>query len=257
MKWLLTLLMGMFIICLAAPLITPYSPDETRPEAINLPPSGVHWLGTDYLGRDVFARLLYGGQRTLLVAVMATILATAGSVTVVAFSLMTPLLASIVDILARAVLAFPMFIFVLMLLVIAGRQDAGIVFALGTGHIAGFTMLLRSQARITLSRDYVTASAALGATRHHLITTHIRRDLWPTVIWYAAVVFAYTIGNMATLGFLGIDPQPGRAEWGAMLAEARYTASIAPWAALAPACAIACAIWLVQRMSVIIHQPRL
>jgi peptide/nickel transport system permease protein len=247
----------MVLACLAAPVISPYSPDETRPEAVSQPPSSTHWLGTDYLGRDVLARLLYGGQRTLFVAGAATLLAALSSVILVTASLVVPFVAGIVYIVARAVLAFPMFIFVLLLLLVAGRHDVGIILALGLGQVAGFVTLLRVQAGITLSRDYVTASAALGATRQHLVHTHIRRDTWPTVMWYTSVIFAYTIGSMATLGFLGIDPQPGRAEWGAMLAEARYTAVVAPWGVLAPASAIAGAIWSVQRIGVLIHRQHL
>lgn len=238
-------LLAAFILCgLAAPLLTPYSPT-----AIDLVhrlegPSLAHWAGTDELGRDMLARLLWGARLSLAI-----------SVTVVAVSLALGLavgglagyLGGWVD---TALTTFAMNTFQALpgiLLAIAfaaflGPGFVNLVLALAIGGWAGYARLVRAQVMAVRDREYVDAARALGAGGLRIFFRHILPNIVQPILVQAAIGMAGVILAEATLSFLGLGIPAPAPSWGAMLNDARLHLFDSPHLVLFPAAAVAGAV---------------
>jgi peptide/nickel transport system permease protein len=238
-------LLAAFVLCgLAAPLLTPYSPT-----AIDLlhrleGPSLAHWAGTDELGRDMLARLLWGARLSLAI-----------SVTVVAVSLALGLavgglagyLGGWVD---TALTTFAMNTFQALpgiLLAIAfaaflGPGFVNLVLALAIGGWAGYARLVRAQVMAVRDREYVDAARALGAGGLRIFFRHILPNIVQPILVQAAIGMAGVILAEATLSFLGLGIPAPAPSWGAMLNDARLHLFDSPHLVLFPAAAVAGAV---------------
>jgi peptide/nickel transport system permease protein len=239
------LLLAVFVACgLAAPWIAPYSP-----ASINLlhrleGPSAAHWAGTDELGRDILARLLWGARLSLAV-----------SVTVVSISLALGLaigglagyLGGWID---TALTTFAMNTFQALpgiLLAIAfaaflGPGFANLVLALAIGGWAGYARLVRAQVMAVREREYVDAARALGASGLRIFFRHILPNIVQPVLVQAAIGMAGVILAEATLSFLGLGIPPPAPSWGSMINDARLHLFDSPHLVLFPAAAVAGAV---------------
>lgn len=242
--WLLSI-----IILFTMPMLAPYDPMRTDVSAQNQSPSLYHPLGTDYLGRDLFSRLLFGGRITVGRAVFATLFA---SIIGLMFASTTYLLGQwiypITRILTDAVLTIPGLIMALVILTLMGQEnpDISMIMALGVSQIAPFTRVTFTTMEAVQHQPYCEAATALGAGRWHILTRCILPNTSRVLFTYARVVFAYCLLNGGALGFLGLGGEPGRPEWGMMLAEGRLALRAAPWAALWPGLALTLLVWLIN-----------
>ena len=208
------------ILAILAPLIARYSPDAIDYNALNQNPTAAHWLGADYLGRDMWSRLVWGA-RTSLVAGMLVV--------IVSFCIGVPWglaagfghrfvddgLMRLVDVL----LAFPGIVLVFGIVAILGAGIGSVVVALGIGGIPAYARVARASTLSTKERDFVDAARAQGAGALHIMNHHVFPNIVDPLVTLATLNLAGAILATTALSFLGIGTQPPAADWGTMLAN--------------------------------------
>jgi peptide/nickel transport system permease protein len=224
-----------FLASFVGPYLWPHDP--IRPNYANryAEPSVVHPLGTDGHGRDVIARVLTGGRISVTIALSATLLA-------LSLGIMTGLIAggtgSIFDVIltrcADALLAFPGFLLVLLVVVILGGGPVQTILALGVAGTPIFFRLARGYTRAILTTEYVTSAIALGATRRRIMPKHVLPNLMGPLLVQAASIAAVFLLVEASLSFLGLGVSPPTPTWGNVLQDSRSYLIRQPWAALGP-----------------------
>lgn len=236
LPWLgLVLLLVMVLASVFGPELWPEDPLRQNYARLYSPPSAENPLGTDNLGRDVFARVLLGGRISLFIAFSASVLA-------LVMGLLTGLLAggrgSWLDVvltrLSDALLAFPGFLLVLLVVVILGNGQLQTIAALAVGGTPVFFRLTRGYTRSILGSEYVTAAVALGARHRRILPFHVLPNLIGALIVQAASVAAAFLLVEASLSFLGLGISPPTPTWGNVLQDARSLLIRQPWAAVGP-----------------------
>ncbi|WP_433957617.1 oligopeptide ABC transporter permease [Cytobacillus horneckiae] len=230
----------LFIIILAsilAPVITPYSFEQVNLMAKLHPPSADYWLGTDRYGRDIFTRLMYGGQISLMVAFGSVIGALIIGVSIGALAgyyggIIDAILMRLVDI----VISIPS-IFLLITIVTIFKPSVGnliIVFALTSW--TSTARLVRGEFLSLRSREFVLASKTIGTKSYKIIFSHILPNAMAPIIVAATLLVGSVILAEAGLSYLGLGVQPPLASWGNMLQDAQnYTVMLtAPWYPIFP-----------------------
>ncbi len=240
------LLIWLIAFVIIAPLIALDDPLATDPVNQLAPPSFDHPFGTDLLGRDVLSRALYGGQRTLVIAAVATLIALIPGVLLGILGGFT-IADRVLVVLINGVLAFPGLVLALVIMTLLGQGAVPLILATGITQIAPCARVTRAAVIAVRSSGYVEAARGLGATRLRLIAAHIAPNILLTVFAYTGVIFSYAILNAAALSFLGLGGEPGIPEWGAMLNEGRQAFRSAPWIAFAPGIGITMTVILTNR----------
>ena len=229
----------MVLIGLAAPLLTPYDPYQTSPAHTLEQPSFAHWLGTDNVGRDQLARVLYGTRVSMAVAVIAVSIALGGGVSM---GLAAGYLGGAVDqVLGRvvdAMLAFPGVLLAIAVTNALGPSLRNAMIAVGIISIPLYFRLTRGQVLQAREQEYVTAAAVLGASRLRILITHILPNIANPLIVAASISSSTSILALAALGFIGIGPQPPDPDWGSMINAAVGALSRSPWLSFGPGLAI-------------------
>jgi oligopeptide transport system permease protein len=228
-----------------APWIMPYGRDEPDFAHTREGPSASHWFGTDKLGRDVFTRIIYGGQVSLGVAFIGSVTALVIGVFYGSFSgygggRIDDLMMRFVDLMY----GFPtlLFIILLMLIIPPNASNAlaltGLFIGLGVVSWLGVARLVRGQFLSLREKEFVEAAVALGASPMRIIFRHILpSSLGPIVVWLMLAIPGLIMVE-ATLSFIGLGVKPPTPSWGSMLAEGWRAMRTSPWLAIAPAAAI-------------------
>jgi ABC-type dipeptide/oligopeptide/nickel transport system permease subunit len=233
------------LLAVAAPLVVRHDP--LRIDLINQlqPPSGMHWLGTDIQGRDVWARLVYGARVSLAVGIVSQGIA-------LLLGLTLGLLAGyygrwvdeLVMRLADVTLAFPTLL-LLIAMVAALQPSLGVVFlTIGVVGWAGMARLVRGQVLVVRQLEYVHASKALGAADRRVIVRHVLPGVIAPIVIAATLGVAGAIMAESSLSFLGLGVQPPTPSWGSMIADGRDLSQLrhAPWTSVFPGLAIGAAV---------------
>jgi peptide/nickel transport system permease protein len=237
------LFVALLAALLVAPQLAPYDSQRTAPDMILAAPSMGHLLGTDALGRDVFSRLLVGGQRTLMQGLAAAGLAVSlGGLAGLVMSSGPRLVAVPVRAVSTALLAAPQLVWSLAILSLLGAGPGPLVLAVGLPLAAPMAAVSRAALERVQATPFVAGAHAIGAGRMRIATRHLLPNAVSVMARYSAVLFAYAVLNSAGLAFLGFS-EPGEPEWGAMLSEARMTFRASPWPALASGVAITVLVW--------------
>jgi oligopeptide transport system permease protein len=240
----LTVVVVLSALCFAEPLLCRYGIGFTY-EQQNLalgpvPPSRVHWLGTDPLGRDLLARLLYGGRISLMVGLLGT----AVSLTIgVVYGAVSGFVGGNTDaVLMRSVdilYALPFTIFVILLMVFFG-QDIRLLFV-AIGAIQWLTMarIVRGQVMSLKHQEFIEAARALGLKRRRILMRHIVPNLLGPIIVYATLTVPEVILLESFLSFLGLGVQPPQSSWGVLIKEGAEMMEEYPWLLTYPAAVMA------------------
>jgi ABC-type dipeptide/oligopeptide/nickel transport system permease subunit len=235
---------------LIAPLIAPANPMQTNTSEQLQPPSTQHPLGTDLLGRDVFSRLLWGGQRTLVIATLATLTAILPGTLVGVLTGSAPRwLDAAISAFVNAALAFPGLVVALIVLTLLGQGALPLALATGAAGIAPVIRVTRGAVIGVRSADYIEAAQPLGASPLRVTCSHVLPNITHTLAAYTGALFAYSLLNSAALSFLGLSGEPGVPDWGVMLAEGREILRSAPWVAIASGLAITLTVIGFNRMA--------
>ncbi|MCC6717613.1 MAG: ABC transporter permease [Acetobacteraceae bacterium] len=235
----LLILLGLVVVAICAPLIAPVGPNDQDLMRRLAPPSGVHWFGTDELGRDVFARVVYGSRITLyisfLVAIIAAPIGLAVGTTAGYFGGWTDtVLMRINDIF----LSFPGLILALGFVAALGSGIENAVIAIALTAWPPIARLARAETLTIRASDYIAAVRIQGASSARIILRHIVPMCVPSVVVRITLNMAGIILTAAGLGFLGLGAQPPLPEWGAMLSTGRQYMLGAWWIAAMPGLAI-------------------
>jgi peptide/nickel transport system permease protein len=237
-------LLAMVVIAIFGGRIAPYTYDE-----FNIPnrfagPSLDHPFGTDGQGRDVFSRVLYGTQTSLIVGFAAV---TVASLVATAIGAASGYYRGITDlVLQRFVdfwLAFPGLIFIIFVVAIFGTSIEMLILTLGLLYAARLSRVVRSAALQVSSQTYVEAAKAIGAGDARIMMRHVIPNILPVVIINASVTIGAVIIAEAALSFLGFGTPPPFPSWGRMLKEAQQDMLYHPNLALFPGLAIALTVY--------------
>ncbi|WP_329521798.1 ABC transporter permease [Spirillospora sp. NBC_01491] len=242
--WAAGLVLAAFaVLAVFAPLFTPYDPIATDTAATGLAPgSPGHPLGTDLLGRDLLARLLYGGRTSLLVGL------TAAAITVVAGVLLGGLAAAgprwLDELIARSadvLLSLPMLVVVLALAAVLGPSLGTVVLAVAVTSWMSVALVARAELVGQRERLYVRAAHALGLSRGQVLRRHLLPGALPPIASIAAFEVGHAILTESTLSFLGLGIPPNRPSWGNLLTEAQAHLLTGEWYTVAfpAACVVA------------------
>jgi peptide/nickel transport system permease protein len=222
-----------------APLISPYNPDLQTWTAVRKAPSALHWFGTDDIGRDVLARVIYGARASLLAGVISVAIALLVGVPV---GLISGYLGGFIDALfsriTDALLACPFLILAIALAAFLGPSLGNAMIAIGITTTPIFIRLTRGQVMAVKVEDYVEAARAVGNPHWRIALVHILPNILPALLVQATLSIAAAIIAEAALSFLGLGQQPPAPSWGSMLNAAQRFLVNAPWMAIWPGLAI-------------------
>jgi peptide/nickel transport system permease protein len=184
--------------------------------------SSKHWLGTDSTGRDVFARLIYGGRVSLFVSALAVLISTVVGMTLGALSgFYGGFVDSIIMRCTDATLAIPNFLLVLVAITIFGASLGHLVIAIGLTSWMTVTRLVRGDFLRLRDTEFVEAARSIGATNRRIILRHILPEVFSPVIVASSTYVGSVVLLEAALSYLGLGIQPPDASWGNMLSNAQ------------------------------------
>jgi ABC-type dipeptide/oligopeptide/nickel transport system permease subunit len=239
----LVLLVGLFALAVAAPLLTSYNPERQSLSQALRPVSPAHPLGTDHLGRDILARLLYGGRLSLLIGFLAVGLGVLVGVPLGAVSgFQGGFTDLVIQRFADILLSFPGFLLALSLVAILGVGLQNVIISVGISAVPSFIRLVRGSVLSIREQVYVQAAEAIGQRRGVIIFRHVLPNAMAPVIVQATLSLGFAILVAAGLGFLGLGVQPPTPEWGTMLGEGRQYIFRAPGLTMYPGLVIFLAV---------------
>ena len=207
-------------LCLLAPVLTSHSPTDQDLNHILQGPSSEHWLGTDQLGRDEFARILYGGRVDLRVAFLAVLFpfvlgTTLGCIAGYYGRFMDTGIMRLVDI----VVAFPFYVLVIALVFALGPGARSIYIAITLVGWVSYARIIRGEILVAKRQEYILAAQAAGFRDFRIIARHLLPNVITQAIVYAMSDIVLDILAIVTLGYLGLGIQPPTPDWGGMIAD--------------------------------------
>ncbi|HHC72224.1 MAG TPA: oligopeptide ABC transporter permease OppC [Thiotrichales bacterium] len=226
------------LLVIFAPFLSPYEYDGADWDNISIPPSieTGHIFGTDMVGRDLFVRTLYGGRVSLMVGVVATLVSlligiTYGAIAGYLGGRVDNIMMRIVDILY----AMPFMFFVILLMVLFGRNIVLIFVAIGAINWLDMARIVRGQTLSLKHKEFIEAAEACGVGTLTIIRRHIVPNLLGVVVVYVTLTIPQVILVESFLSFLGLGVQEPATSWGALVNEGAADMEVAPWSLIFPA----------------------
>jgi len=231
------------IISLFAPLF-PLDPDKTDIANMLASPSLQHWFGTDDLGRDYFARIVYGGRISLLVGVLAMLMSVflgvlAGTVSGYFGGVVDEVLMRIVDVIQ----SIPWLVLVTVVTIFFKKGLGSIIVVIGFFSWMEIARLVRAEILSAKEREFVLYAEFSGVPRGRIIFEHLIPAVFPTIITAATTNIANAVMTESALSFLGIGIQEPLSSWGKLLQNAQSNLQGAVYMALIPGLLIMCTIF--------------
>jgi peptide/nickel transport system permease protein len=227
------------LIIFVGPFVTHYSAVQTDINSLLLSPSTLHWLGTDNLGRDQFARLAIGGWYSIGAGVLIIAVAVGlGAVVGLVAGYLGGWFDEILMRFSELVMAFPALILAMVIAFAVGPSFLTSVGAMGFAWFPGYARLIRGMVLEVRQQLYVEAARATGASTAHILFRTILPQVVPVVTSRATTNIGMAIIFNAGLSFVGLGVQPPTPDWGAMLASADPYIFEAWWLAAFPGLAI-------------------
>ena len=223
------------ILSLLAPVISPYDPNQMDLLSKLKGPSSAHWLGTDYLGRDVISRLIYGGRVSLAVSLLAGAFA---AVIGIALGLVAGYFGGVIGKVIMGatdvVLSIPGLVFTLVIAAIMGKSVMSMTIAIGIGMIPTYIRMMNGLVLSLRENDYIVSAKLQGEKERAILVRHLLPNTFPSLI----VLFTINLGNAimteSSLSYLGIGISPPTATWGNMVYDAYAYLLKAPQLAIIP-----------------------
>jgi len=235
----LVILVAISILVIMADWISPYSYQAQNLGLGASPPSAQHWLGTDTLGRDLFTRVLHGGRVSLMVGILATAVALFIGVS---WGMISGYFGGRVDhIMMRTVdilYAMPFTIFIILLMVVFGRNIYLLFLAIGAVEWLTMARIVRGQVVSIRNQEFIEAAITMGLSRAQIIRRHVLPNILGPVIVYTTLTIPNVILLESFLSFLGLGIQPPQSSWGVLISSGVETMEEYPWLLIYPACVL-------------------
>jgi peptide/nickel transport system permease protein len=227
------------LLALLAPWLSPYDPIATSWGAIRKPPSAEHWFGTDEIGRDVLARVIWGTRASLAAGMVSVSISILIGVPIgLAAGFIGGFTDGLISRITDAFLACPFLILAIALAAFLGPSLTNAMIAIGVTATPIFVRLTRAQVINIKVEDYVEAARALGNPPWRIAVRHVLPNVIAPLIVQSTLAIAAAIIAEASLSFLGLGQQPPAPSWGSMLNTAKNYMDQAPWMAIWPGLAI-------------------
>jgi peptide/nickel transport system permease protein len=222
-----------FALALLAPWIAPYDPLAQTVIRRLKPPSALHWLGTDQLGRDVLSRILHGYRGSLAIsggAVAISLVAggALGMISAYRRGWTERIVMRVMDV----VFAFPLMLLAIGIIAILGPLPWTTAVAIAVVYTPIFARLIRAPALVIAESEYVTGAKAIGASDTRILLRHMLPNLASILLVQASLLLSAAILVEASLSFLGLGTQPPTPSLGLMLSEGRNFLMLGPWPAI-------------------------
>jgi peptide/nickel transport system permease protein len=229
----------MVLSALFAPWLAPHDPLEQDVLLRLAPPSAEFPLGNDSFGRDILARILWGGRVSLYVSTLSVLIAifVGGALGILAGyigGLFDRVLMAAMDVL----LSFPTLVMGLLVVAMLGPTVGNLILAITLTAVAPFARIARAPTLTVKERDFVEAGRALGFSHLRIMVVHILPNVLDDILVMAALWLATAIRTEASLSFIGLGVRPPTASWGGMIREGFENILDAPWLAIFPSIAI-------------------
>jgi oligopeptide transport system permease protein len=231
----LAVLLFFVLIALLTPWIAPYGYAQQNLDLGASPPSSAHWLGTDIFGRDLLTQIMYGGRISLAVGFIATAVAlligvTWGSVAGYAGGRIDAVMMRLVDILY----ALPFMIFIVLLMVVFGRNMLLLFLAIGAVEWLTMARIMRAQVQTLRQQEFVEAAVSLGLSPATIIRRHLVPNALGPIIVYTTLTIPSVMLLEAFLSFLGLGVQPPQTSWGLLISYGAESMEEYPWLLIFP-----------------------
>ncbi|MDI3381499.1 ABC transporter permease [Xenophilus aerolatus] len=231
-------LLATVVLALGASVFASADPNDTAVLDRLKPPSGVHLMGTDELGRDLYSRVIHGARYSLAIAALtaagAIVLGTLVGLLAGFFRKLDAPLSRVVD----AMMSFPDILLAIALVAILGPSLANVVLALVLVYTPRVARVVRASTLVVRELLFVEAARAIGARTPHILWHHVLPNLLSPILVQGSFIFAYAILAEAGLSFLGVGVPPEIPTWGTMVAGSQQYADRAFWVVLFPGLAI-------------------
>ena len=231
----LVILIFMVFVSLLTPWIAPYSYEAQDLNLGAVSPSAKHWLGTDTFGRDMLTRIMYGSRVSLAVGFLATVVSliigvTWGTISGYSGGRTDSVMMRIVDILY----ALPFIIFVILLMVVFGRNLFLLFMAIGAIEWLTMARIIRGQVLSIREKEYIDSAIMTGISKWRIITRHVIPNTIGPIIIYTTLTIPEVILLESFLSFLGLGIQPPMCSWGLLINYGVETMEEYPWLLIFP-----------------------
>jgi len=233
-------LLGLIIlVALLAPWIAPYDPNDQDAVASLGAPNAAHWFGTDFFGRDVLSRVIWGARVSLFVGAVSTAISMllGGSIGILSGYVggrFDQAVMAVMDVL----LSFPQLIMGLIIVALLGANLTDLILAIAITAVPPFARVARGPTLSLKERDFVEAGRALGFSPARIMLVHILPNVLDDLIVMGSLWLATAIRTEASLSFIGLGLPPPTATWGSIIREGFENLLDAPWLAVFPSLAV-------------------
>ena len=235
----LTVLALMVLSAIFAPWIAPFDPNAQDINQRLLPPGGVHWLGTDQLGRDLLSRVIYGTRPTLLIVTLVAVLsAPLGLLIGISAGYFGGWISVVLMRITDIFMAFPRLVLALALVAVLGPGIVNAVIAIAITAWPPYARIARTETLTSKASDFLQAARVQGLPTSRILWGHVLPLCLPSTVIRVTLDMAGIILTAAGLGFLGLGAQPPLSEWGAMISAGRQFIFDQWWVAVVPGVAI-------------------
>ena len=233
------LLLLIIVLAVLAPWIAPYDPNDQDVVASLGAPNAEHWFGTDFFGRDVLSRVIWGARVSLFVGAVSTAISMllGGAIGILSGYVggrFDQAVMAVMDVL----LSFPQLIMGLIIVALLGANLTDLILAIAITAVPPFARVARGPTLSLKERDFVEAGRALGFSNLRIMLVHILPNVLDDLIVMGSLWLATAIRTEASLSFIGLGLPPPTATWGSIIREGFENLLDAPWLAVFPSLAV-------------------
>lgn len=229
------LLVLMALIALLAPWIAPQDPGQMTPSLRGRAPSAQHWFGTDMLGRDLFARVVYGARVSLVVGFSAALIASVVGVLVGVVSGYVRWADAVIMRITDGLMSIPPILLAIALTAISQPSITNVIIAISIAEMPRMSRLVRGVVLSLREQPYVQSAIASGTRTPRIILRHILPNTLAPITVQATYICAAAMITEAILSFIGAGAPPSIPSWGNIISEGRAVWQIRPWLVFIPA----------------------
>lgn len=242
-------LLCMGLGCLVGPLLSSYTYSQQDLHLGTTGPSWEHWMGTDLLGRDLMVRILCGGRISLGVGFAGTAVAMLigvlyGALSGVLGGFWDSLLMRLLDVLY----ALPFTLFVILLMVLFGRNLLLLFFAIGAVEWMSMARVVRGQILALKKRAFVEAAQAMGQSRRNIVIRHFFPNVVGNIIVWGTLSIPHIMALEALMSFVGLGVQPPETSWGLLIRDGADTMVLHPWLLIFPCLFFTCTLLAINTL---------